>query len=133
MFTITLSGKPVTMQRARVTRNGTYYKPEMKEAMKRVQQQMKCAMVLQGHTTIETACKVTITAVYKRPKKLGKGNRIIKHTSPDVDNVAKFYLDCLNRVVDFWTDDRLCADLRVTKWYCADYEEPYITLTVEVL
>ncbi len=133
MFSITISGRPVTMMRARVTKNGAYYKPKMKEAMMQVEEQIKCAMILQDHTVIQSACKVTITAVYQRPQKLGSGNRVIKHTAPDVDNVAKFYLDCLNRVKDFWTDDRLCADLKVTKFYGADYEKPNTTLTVEVI
>jgi Holliday junction resolvase RusA-like endonuclease len=131
MFTITFAGKPHTMQRPRVTKRGTYYKQDMKQAMKTVQEQLMFAVQLQQHKEITGACKVTITAVYKRPVRLGKGNRIIKSTSPDADNIAKFYLDCLNRVNGFWTDDRLCADLRVTKWYCADYESPYCTLTVE--
>tara|TARA_Y100000114_G_C11646562_1_gene272006 strand:+ start:77 stop:478 length:402 start_codon:yes stop_codon:yes gene_type:complete len=133
MFSITFSGKPYTMQRARVTRNGVYYKRDIKEAMLNVQRQLVCAIELQKHQEITQACKVTLTAVFKRPVRFGKGQRLRKHTSPDVDNVAKFYLDCLNRVDGFWTDDRLCADLRVTKWYCADYETPYTTLTVEVL
>jgi Holliday junction resolvase RusA-like endonuclease len=132
MFQITISGRPQTQQRARVTRNGVYYKKEAKEAMKHTEQQMLVAMHLQHYPCIEGACRVHIEAVYARPKRLGKGFRVIKATMPDCDNIAKFYLDCLNRV-DFWTDDKLCADLRVTKFYCADYEQPHTTITIEVL
>jgi Holliday junction resolvase RusA-like endonuclease len=132
MFQVTINGQPATQARPRVTRRGVYYTKRLKDAMRQTEQELQIAMQLQNSECIKTACRVSIVACFKRPKKLGRGFRILKATQPDVDNIGKFYLDCLNRV-GFWTDDRLVSDLRVTKWYCADYEKPSVTISVEVL
>ena len=132
MFQVTIKGKPATMARPRVTRRGVYYTKTLRESMRATEQELQVAMQLQRPKFVDSACRVTIVACFKRPKKLGRGFRLLKSTQPDVDNIAKFYLDCLNRV-GFWTDDKLVADLRCTKWFCADYESPSVTLSVEVL
>lgn len=76
--------------------------------------------------------KVLIYLRFKRPKShygTGKNANKLKpgapatyeHTSkPDVDNCAKFILDCLNGLA--WQDDTQITSLQVTKMY-SEYDE----------
>ena len=68
---------------------------------------------------------IAIRFYFTRPKshfKTGKNSHIMKdtaplwHTSkPDVDNMAKFLMDSLNKI--YWKDDSYIADCWITKQY----------------
>jgi len=68
---------------------------------------------------------VAIRFYFTRPKshfKTGKNSHVMKdtaplwHTSkPDVDNMAKFLMDSLNKI--YWKDDSYIADCWITKQY----------------
>jgi Holliday junction resolvase RusA-like endonuclease len=63
---------------------------------------------------------VQITAGYEPPKSWAKKRKALsigayKLTKPDADNIAKFYLDCMNGLV--YEDDNQVASLHVEKVY----------------
>jgi Holliday junction resolvase RusA-like endonuclease len=68
---------------------------------------------------------VAIRFYFTRPKshfRTGKNSHVMKdtaplwHTSkPDVDNMAKFLMDSLNKI--YWKDDSYIADCWITKQY----------------
>lgn len=68
---------------------------------------------------------IAIRFYFTRPKshfKTGKNSHVMKdtaplwHTSkPDVDNMAKFLMDSLNKI--YWKDDSYIADCWITKQY----------------
>ena len=64
-----------------------------------------------------------------RPKRLGKGDRILKTTKPDVDNYIKLILDACNEA-EIWEDDSMVVEVLGQKWYCADYEKPQVQIQI---
>jgi len=135
---IRIPGKPIAKARPRFARRGkfvtTYSAQETEEskfymlAREQVKQKMTGPL------------KVSIFLRFKRPKShygTGKNADTIKpsapssydHTSkPDVDNCAKFILDCLNELA--WHDDTQIVSLQVTKMYWG-YDETMIFIQEE--
>lgn len=66
------------------------------------------------------ALQVTIHAVYKVPKSWSKEKKRThidqpKTSTPDVDNIFKFYTDAMNGI--FYNDDAQIASAKVVKQY----------------
>ena len=135
---IRIPGKPIAKARPRFARRGkfvtTYSAQETEEgkfymlAREQVKEKMTGPL------------KVSIFLRFKRPKShYGTGKNASKlkpgspsayeHTSkPDVDNCAKFIMDCLNELA--WHDDTQIVSLRVTKMYWG-YDETRIIIREE--
>jgi len=135
---IRIPGKPIARARPRFARRGkfvtTYSAQETEEskfymlAREQVKEKMTGPL------------KVSIFLRFKRPKShygTGKNAGKLKpgsppayeHTSkPDVDNCAKFILDCLNELA--WHDDTQVVSLQVTKMYWG-YDETKIFIQEE--
>jgi len=75
----------------------------------------------------QTPLYVNIAFYFSRPKshfKTGKNSHVLKenapywHTSkPDVDNLAKFVMDAMNKI--YWKDDSFISSCHITKQYSA--------------
>jgi Holliday junction resolvase RusA-like endonuclease len=82
---------------------------------------------------IDDPVRVDIVAVTRRPqtvpKKKGTG-RYWSSVKPDVDNIAKSILDALK---DWWSDDKLVAQLVVSKVVAAEGETPHLELRIRTL
>lgn len=65
---------------------------------------------------------------FPRPQRLTwkkrEMERCIHGGKPDIDNLAKAFLDALNGIA--WQDDGQVWNLRLTKWYCDGKEAPHV-------
>tara|TARA_R100000329_G_scaffold147951_1_gene136155 strand:- start:276 stop:629 length:354 start_codon:yes stop_codon:yes gene_type:complete len=67
--------------------------------------------------------ELTVIFVFKRPKRLKKGARVLHDKRPDIDNLIKAVFDL------FPFDDCKISKFCAEKWYGADDEAPRIELT----
>lgn len=105
-ITIEIPGLPVAKKRHR-TANGRTYNPQT-EVERAIQWEIK-QRLQQGFELTKEPLILAVDAYFPRPKShygTGKNERILKpsapkfHThKPDHDNVIKFYLDCMNKLV----------------------------------
>ena len=51
-----------------------------------------------------------------------------KVTKPDIDNHAKFYMDCMSGIC--YVDDNQIISLVATKQYCDEYQDPYVEIII---
>jgi len=88
---------------------------------------------------LDAPLSVQVVAVFSRPAShygSGKNADKVKKSSPrscvnkkDVDNIAKFYMDCFNKIV--WCDDKQVVSLYVIKRYAATKrEQPHVRIIV---
>lgn len=126
--TFIIKMNPVAKGRPRFTRTGRAYTPKKtREASKFMVQQL----VELKSESIEKGVPLGVYMRFycKRPKKLGKGDAVLKLTKPDVDNYIKLVLDACNDAL-IWHDDSQVVEVLAQKWYCADYQEPQIQIQV---
>ena len=130
---IIIPGKPIAKKRARFSRRGKYvvtYNDQRKEEE---------GWILLAKSQITDFFKdiVWVTLIFYMPRPKShygtgeksarlKANAPIYHTKkPDVDNLVKFCLDCLNGLA--WQDDSQISEMRVRKIYS---EEPRTEITI---
>lgn len=114
---------PSGQQRPRFTRIGKFHKAY--KSSKQKAEENKITYFLYQHkpaTPLTDALHVTIDAYMPIPsswpkwKKIAAQNNEIRPTKkPDIDNLAKQVLDCMNGI--FWQDDRQIVGLMVRKYY----------------
>ena len=126
MQTIIIEGVPISKHRPRFARIGkgvrTY--SDQGDDVKAVRDIVKPQIIKKFADAITVFCLFKIP----RPKShygtgknadLLKKNAPIIHTSkPDIDNLAKFYLDCLNGIA--WEDDKQIIGLSAAKEYSTE-------------
>jgi len=113
------STRPRPLKRHRTTRAGHRYDPSASEKRAWLKQAQLPDKPLTGPLSVEC------TFTFRRPKahfRTGKYAGVLKDSAPavmvstpDVDNVAKFYLDALNGKA--FVDDRQIVRLEATKRY----------------
>jgi len=120
---IEIPGKPIAKARPRFVRRGkfinTYNPQETEEGKWLLSARSQITRVFEG------PIKITIGFYFERPKShfgTGKNSDIIKEnapkrhvTKPDLDNLIKFVLDCLNG--EAFLDDRQIITLEAIKEY----------------
>jgi Holliday junction resolvase RusA-like endonuclease len=129
---ILIPGNPIALRRPRFTKYGHAYdsqKNEKKVVRMLIKQQ------IDRFYDAETAVLMDILFCLKRPKShygTGKNSDIIKQSAPkyhivkpDVDNLAKFYLDCMTGVVFY--DDSQIVELIAKKQYA---ENPSVRINL---
>lgn len=85
-----------------------------------------------GIALIANAVSVEMLFVFPRQSvKIWKSRpmpRYAKTTKPDLDNLAKSTMDCLNQVL--WVDDAQVCDLSIQKMHASGDESPFSLITV---
>jgi Holliday junction resolvase RusA-like endonuclease len=124
MIKLSILGEPKAQKRHRHVRMGNFvrqYDPSASD-------KGDFLSIVQYNAPKEPFCGALAVAIrfyFTRPKshfKTGKNSHVMKdtaplwHTSkPDVDNMAKFLMDSLNKI--YWKDDSYIADCWITKQY----------------
>ncbi|MBM74811.1 MAG: hypothetical protein CMK59_05385 [Proteobacteria bacterium] len=134
--TFCINMEPVAKGRPRFIKSTgrTYTPAKTKEATKLISEHLvlrKLGKILKKDKTGEKKYGVAIYMRFlcSRPKRLGKGDRILKTTKPDVDNYIKLILDACNEA-EIWEDDSMVVEVLGQKWYCADYEKPQVQIQI---
>ena len=130
-----IPGPPRGKGRARSTRSGIHY-TDKKTRMYESHVLDSYLRVYPSADPLEGAISISIIAYLQRPKShfgTGKNANILKKnaphyhtTKPDIDNLVKFYLDCLNGIA--WEDDKQIIYIQATKTYS---EEPLTSVRIQ--
>jgi Holliday junction resolvase RusA-like endonuclease len=113
---IIIEGKPIAKKRPRFVRRGKFVTTY--SAQKEEEATVKAIIAAQVNKMLEGAIEVDIIFWMPIPKATTKKMRatMYYHTKkPDIDNLAKFYMDCMNGIV--WNDDAQVVCLTATKYY----------------
>jgi Holliday junction resolvase RusA-like endonuclease len=133
MFTV--YGEPVGKGRPRFARRGkftsTYTPLKTKTYEDEIRMMARAAMgssePLETPMTVAIYIRVGIPASYSKQKRKDALSGILKPTKkPDLDNVAKCFLDSMNEIV--YLDDKQVINLHVTKVYA---ETPAVEVMVK--
>jgi Holliday junction resolvase RusA-like endonuclease len=138
-LSITLKQTPKAQPRARsrICKGFVmHYDPAMQEKQKDQEELVTLCSEIGWSKTSEPV-SVQIHACYPHPvswthKKKAFMSKARKASKPDVDNIAKYYLDIMTGVV--WEDDCQVTELFIFKQY-ESYESPgaFVTLKVHIL
>ena len=135
MLTYIVYGEPVGKGRPRFARRGTFvstYTPQKTKTYEdEIRMMAKAAMgasePLDTPVTVAIYIRVGIPASYSKQKRKDALSGVLKPTKkPDLDNVAKCFLDSMNQIV--YLDDKLVVNLHVTKVYA---ETPAVEVMVK--
>lgn len=135
MLTYIVYGEPVGKGRPRFARRGKFtstYTPQKTKAYEdEIRMMAKAAMgasePLDTPMTVAIYIRVGIPASYSKQKHKDALAGIIKPMKkPDLDNVAKCFLDSMNEIV--YLDDKQVVNLHVTKVYA---ETPAVEVMVK--
>mgnify|MGYP001175694726 CR=1 FL=1 len=135
---ITLPGKPYPQPRVRVGKFGAYYTNDHKDKVRITSDFLRTSAETQKWEKATGPVKVTITTITKCPKKMKKqvvikGKRLFRPLRPDIDNYAKYILDCCGRAKNIWDDDSLVTILIQKDFYGIPGEESCTKVTIENL
>ena len=135
MLTYIVYGEPVGKGRPRFARRGAFvstYTPEKTKTYEdEIRMMARAAMgasePLDTPVTVAIYIRVGIPASYSKQKRKDALEGIIKPTKkPDLDNIAKCFLDGMNDIV--YLDDKQVINLHVTKVYA---ETPAVEVMVK--
>ena len=135
ILTYIVYGEPVGKGRPRFARRGkftsTYTPQKTKTYEDEIRMMAKVAMgasePLDTPMTVAIYIRVGIPASYSKQKRKDALEGIIKPTKkPDLDNIAKCFLDGMNDIV--YLDDKQVVNLHVTKVYA---ETPAVEVMVK--
>lgn len=135
MVTYIVYGEPVGKGRPRFARRGkftsTYTPQKTKTYEDEIRMMAKAAMgasePLDTPMTVAIYIRVGIPASYSKQKRKDALAGIIKPMKkPDLDNIAKCFLDSMNEIV--YLDDKQVVNLHVTKVYA---ETPAVQVMVK--
>lgn len=135
MVMFTVYGEPVGKGRPRFARRGnfvsTYTPQKTKSYEDEIRMMAKAAMgasePLETPVTVAIYIRVGIPASFSKQKRKDALSGIMKPTKkPDLDNVAKCFLDSMNEIV--YLDDKQVVNLHVTKIYA---ETPAVEVMVK--
>ena len=128
-------GEPVGKGRPRFARRGAFthaYTPEKTKTYEdEIRMMARAAMgsseVLETPVTVAIYIRVGIPASFSKQKRKDALENIVKPTKkPDLDNIAKCFLDAMNDIV--YLDDKQVVSLHVTKVYA---ETPAVEVMVK--
>ena len=135
MLMYTVYGEPVGKGRPRFARRGnfvsTYTPQKTKSYEDEIRVMAKAAMgsteLLETPVTVAIYIRVGIPASFSKQKRKDASEGILKPTKkPDIDNIAKCFLDGMNDIV--YLDDKQVVNLHVTKVYA---ETPAVEVMVK--
>jgi Holliday junction resolvase RusA-like endonuclease len=135
MLMYTVYGEPVGKGRPRFARRGkftsTYTPQKTKTYEDEIRMMAKAAMgssePLDTPMTVAIYIRVGIPASYSKQKRKDALSGVLRPTKkPDLDNIAKCFLDGMNDIV--YLDDKQVVNLHVTKVYA---ETPAVEVMVK--
>ena len=135
MLMYTVYGEPVGKGRPRFARRGkftsTYTPQKTKTYEDEIRMMAKSAMgasePLETPMTVAIYIRVGIPASYSKKKRKDALSGVLRPTKkPDLDNIAKCFLDGMNDIV--YLDDKQVVNLHVTKVYA---ETPAVEVMVK--
>lgn len=130
---IIIDGNPIAMPRPRFTKNGrTYYPAKITRHKENVREAIEILIAAQDWQMAEKRVPVSVTMqfVHPRVKRLKTEQRTYKTTMPDIDNIAKMYLDCCTKA-KVWHDDSQVVILHLSDHYAGVYEEAHTTIIIK--
>ena len=136
LIDIKIPGIPVPKARPRVTRNGTY--DSQSEIKRGVQWEIKKRLPAEYQVS-DKALVWTVDAYFPRPNGhygTGKNSDRVKPSAPqyhrvkpDHDNIQKFYLDCMNKIV--FVDDSQVVGIRdCAKYWINKNQQGYVRIRI---
>ncbi len=129
LTTIKIYTDPVALARTKFA-NGKVYNPRKTVLAKRV-----ASLYMQNEFDRKKPyfqpIKVCMTFVFKRLKTTKSKERTWKSVKPDIDNLAKLYLDAGNGIL--WKDDNIICELNLKKFIAGENEKPHVEITIETL
>ena len=135
MVMFTVYGEPVGKGRPRFARRGNFvstYSPQKTKTYEdEIRMMARAAMgssePLETPVTVAIYIRVGIPASYSKQKRKDALAGTIKPTKkPDIDNIAKCFLDGMNDIV--YLDDKQVVNLHITKVYA---ETPAVEIMVK--
>lgn len=135
IFSIHIEEEPVSCPRPRVTRRGRTYMPQKyidykEKIVKLLKEELSISSWQEGEVRpVKLQCKF----IHKRPKYLKKGERVHKATRPDLDNLLKTVLDCLQDANVIKDDSQFVVFEKIEKYYASHIEEGSTTIFVSLL
>lgn len=135
LFIAHIEKPPMACPRPRATRTGRIYMPDKYlEYKKEVVQILEDNLSVSFWTPEESRpMKLICKFIHKRPKRLGKGPRVVKTTRPDIDNLLKTILDCLQDAKVIKDDSFIIELSNVQDLYGYHGEEPSTTIILETI
>jgi len=136
-FEIKIDGQPVAAARPRFRRTpkGVMTHPTKKNHESSIKIKKMAEKKMKGKQRLEGALEVRIHAMFECPKYKHRvknpAKACLKANGPDVDNIAKHYMDALLASGIVATDDNLVCSLLVTKIELAQGEKPYTLVTID--
>jgi Holliday junction resolvase RusA-like endonuclease len=135
MVTFRVDADPVGKQRARYVKRGNFVSTYTPEKTRTYETLIKdAAIVAMGSSepldtpvTVAIYIRVGIPASFSKQKRKDALEGILKPTKkPDIDNIAKCFLDGMNDIV--YLDDKQVVNLHITKVYA---ETPAVEIMVK--
>ena len=138
MIKIILTGKPYPQPRVQAGKFGSYYNKKHKVKSKETLLQIISQVNYSGWKVSDRPIRIDITTVSPCPQRLKKqvvstGKRLYKPTIPDIDNYAKYILDCITKSNRVWIDDNQVVELHQKDFYGAYGENPFTEITIQNL
>mgnify|MGYP001201452140 CR=1 FL=1 len=127
-----INGAPIAASRARITKRGAYLPKKYQQGKEAVVAIIRAELAKQGITEpYHGPVSVSLTFIHSRPKRFPKGQtgRILKCTRPDIDNLAKTYLDASTEA-GLWNDDNQVCSLILTDMYADLNEEAHVQMSI---
>ena len=120
---------PIALARTKFAK-GTVYNPRKTVLGKRVAS-LYMKNQFERKKPYSKPLKVEMEFVFKRTKSVKSDDRTFKPVKPDIDNLAKLYLDSGNGIL--WTDDNIICELNLKKFMCAKDEKPHVKISIQTL
>jgi len=130
---IIIDGHPVAMPRPRFSKTGrTYYPKQVHTHKENIIAAIKKSIAAHGWQKLANRVPVSVTMqfVHPRIKRNKSEQREYKTTRPDVDNIAKMYLDCCTKA-EIWHDDSQVVFLQLSDHYAGVYEQAHTTIIIK--
>lgn len=116
MYTFDLVGKPQAQSRPRFAKGKCYNSnsKQKKDCRIQIMSQIRDQGLI---SVVNGPIAVEMWFYFKFPKKTNQTTlkRVFKETKPDIDNLSKFYLDAMNKLI--FEDDAQVVEINCKKYY----------------
>jgi len=128
VLAVRIPGKPEHQKRHRNTKGGHYYNPSAPE-LKTIAREIYLAARAQKWQRSTKPVIVRLDCYFARPKSRKKLAETYHAQKPDLDNIAKLYIDAAI-VGNVIADDKQVIRINAGKYYALDGDEPRVDLEI---